>query len=441
MICKKCGENNGEKAKFCGNCGSPLEAEPQKTKKKPYKVLIIVACFVIVAAVIISAFTVEAKIREGKYQNCITKAENYLEAFDYENAVEMYLMAIKIDPKQKKPYEQLAEIFVLQEQYDEAIEILEKGEKKVSKEKDSLSAKKKEIKNGGKYTWAVKPTIEADDINYITDQSYGENTLNGVQLQYMSPYAVIEKGGNVSLIDMGGRIIGSFNYQQVGCWYGYMYTLSNDNRTDCLEHDKLEPLLGIGDGGPQRCAYYWCSGLHHIDENTSWEDLVCQPYTAIPVKQSNDIITGDHKETYLKWKSLPGGYAICKDDQLVTDFIYDKCGSLSDGVFAVCKDGKWGYVDEQGNEVIPMEYDSSWKKDIEQYYYGNDEEEEFCYSASDGYIPLVKGGKWELRDVTGKLTVLPGVFEEIRPVYDGKCWVKKNGKWGVIKLEDESNDE
>ena len=133
MICKKCGENNGEKAKFCGNCGSHLEAEPQKTKKKPYKVLIIVACFVIVAAVIISAFTVEAKIREGKYQNCITKAENYLEAFDYENAVEMYLMAIKIDPKQKKPYEQLAEIFVLQEQYDEAIEILEKGEKKVSK--------------------------------------------------------------------------------------------------------------------------------------------------------------------------------------------------------------------------------------------------------------------------------------------------------------------
>ena len=184
--------------------------------------------------------------------------------------------------------------------------------------------------------------------------------------------------------------------------------------------------------------------MHHIDENTTWESDVCQPYTAIPVKQSNDIIAGEHedtylnhKDTYLRWKSLQGGYAICKDGQLVTDFIYDKCGSFSDGVFAVCKDGKWGYVDEQGNEVIPMEYDSSWKKDMEQYYYGNDEEEEFCYSASDGYIPLVKGKKWELRDVTGKLTVLPGVFEEIRPVYDGKCWVKKNGKWGVIKLEDE----
>ena len=26
------------------------------------------------------------------------------------------------------------------------------------------------------------------------------------------------------------------------------------------------------------------------------------------------------------------------------------------------------------------------------------------------------------------------LFEEIRPVQDGKCWVKKDGKWGVIRL-------
>ena len=30
---------------------------------------------------------------------------------------------------------------------------------------------------------------------------------------------------------------------------------------------------------------------------------------------------------------------------------------------------------------------------------------------------------------------MPGVFEKICPVYDGKCWVKRNGKWGVIALE------
>jgi hypothetical protein len=46
----------------------------------------------------------------------------------------------------------------------------------------------------------------------------------------------------------------------------------------------------------------------------------------------------------------------------------------------------------------------------------------------------VKDGVWELRDIDGNVVLKPGIFEEIRPVYDNKCWVKKDGKWGVIQL-------
>ena len=52
-------------------------------------------------------------------------------------------------------------------------------------------------------------------------------------------------------------------------------------------------------------------------------------------------------------------YALDNNGSLVTDFIYDECGSLSDGLFAVCQDGKWGYVNEQGDIVIPIEYDKT----------------------------------------------------------------------------------
>ena len=34
--CKYCGTNNGEEAKYCTNCGSPLSAQPRREESKPY---------------------------------------------------------------------------------------------------------------------------------------------------------------------------------------------------------------------------------------------------------------------------------------------------------------------------------------------------------------------------------------------------------------------
>ena len=45
-----------------------------------------------------------------------------------------------------------------------------------------------------------------------------------------------------------------------------------------------------------------------------------------------------------------------------------------------------------------------------------------------------------MRNTSGKLVIASGVFEKICPVYDGKCWVKKDGKWGVIQLKNAKGD-
>lgn len=75
--------------------------------------------------------------------------------------------------------------------------------------------------------------------------------------------------------------------------------------------------------------------------------------------------------------------------------------------------------------MIPIKYDASWKHYNET---NGDKEKEFCYAATEGYVPLVKDGKWEMRNSKGDLVISSGAFEEILPVYDGKCWVKKDGK-------------
>ena len=38
---------------------------------------------------------------------------------------------------------------------------------------------------------------------------------------------------------------------------------------------------------------------------------------------------------------------------------YDGAGSFSDGLAHVKKDGKWGLIDPNGKEAIPCEYDSA----------------------------------------------------------------------------------
>ncbi|MGI6012478.1 MAG: WG repeat-containing protein [Ruminococcus sp.] len=49
------------------------------------------------------------------------------------------------------------------------------------------------------------------------------------------------------------------------------------------------------------------------------------------------------------------GY-INEDGELVLDFQYDDAQSFQNGFAAVCIDGKWGYIDEQGTVVIQPEF-------------------------------------------------------------------------------------
>ena len=44
---------------------------------------------------------------------------------------------------------------------------------------------------------------------------------------------------------------------------------------------------------------------------------------------------------------------------------YDYLGVLYDGMACVCMNGKWGYIDKTGNQVIPCVYD-----DVERFFNG-----------------------------------------------------------------------
>ena len=56
-----------------------------------------------------------------------------------------------------------------------------------------------------------------------------------------------------------------------------------------------------------------------------------------------------------------GRFAVAASDgTLLTDFVYEAACMGTDEAIAVCKEGKWGYVDTAGREIIPCEYDAFW---------------------------------------------------------------------------------
>lgn len=82
------------------------------------------------------------------------------------------------------------------------------------------------------------------------------------------------------------------------------------------------------------------------------------------------------------------------------------------GLAAVKKNGKYGYIDKDGNTAIPFEYDR-------------------CYDFYDGVAKVEKNGKIGYIDKLGK-TVAPIEYEDGGNAFENRIWVKKNGKIGFI---------
>ncbi len=146
----------------------------------------------------------------------MSQAEKYLEELDYENAEAFYLSAIEIDPKKKEPYLKLSDIYIAEEEFDKAVEILELAEVVQAEddemEMEDVTKRKEELMNCISYEWVLEPAIEADDIYYVALIDDNQYSFNERCRQFESPYAVIEKDGALGLIDAEGEIPGGMNY-------------------------------------------------------------------------------------------------------------------------------------------------------------------------------------------------------------------------------------
>ena len=444
---------NKKDAKFCAGCGTSLETVEEqkevpnsgksKNKGKKYLFAGLAGVHVIIAIIVAGIWVMKENQVKKQYQNHLASGQKYLEELNYESAEDSYLKAMAIDPKEPEPYLKLIDTYIAQEKYDDAVKIAKQAQKKVpEKDVEEFQKLEQEYDSVINYEWVVEPTIEADDIYYVRLGSGERKSENERRKQYESSYAVIQQGEKLGLIDMNGTMRTGMDY----AWIESGYLMEKLDKTglsyyDAFYNDELHPDI-ITDFFDEKGQYiYYQKALHNLAEWEGWAYTFQEPEQTIPVRNAEGTI--EVSDPYAWWNQQRGKYGLYKNGTMITDFIYGECGSVSEGLIAVKKDDKWGYVDENGNEIIPIEYDASWQQFEDETVVATQERKiiDFCYGASGGYIPLVQEGKWKLADLEGKTAIPTGIFEKICPVYHGKCWVKKDGKWGVIAIGTTENSD
>lgn len=437
MKCSKCGKENSDSAKFCACCGTSLNVNFQKTKGR--KGLIFFGIIIILVAVVIGyVFIYQKKYQEKQFKEMVDTGNRYLEEMEYEQAEDLYLQAISIDPKQKEPYLGLIDVYVAQEKYEFVVKTAEKAVEEVP---DEIRGEFEEIIHEWEsivdYTWIVNPQIEAEDINYICGKPYETDDYylieNDRNAQYMCSYAVLtEKDGLKKFINMEGKFFNvgdAISGQIESATNGYIFKTENGGMFT-FDGNELGQWTG-GDGAAGINWYYYSGNLYDAG---NLEETVIRTQNlpiAIPLPTTDSITSNISYGELEEWfNQYTTGYIIMNKGEIKTDVVYEECGPSRDGLMAVCVNGKWGYVNEDGKEIIPPEYDPSWTLNDSD----TENRQEYCYAASGGFVVLRKDSRWELKYTDGTTALPAGIFEEIRPVYNGKCWVKKNGKWGVIQV-------
>lgn len=92
--------------------------------------------------------------------------------------------------------------------------------------------------------------------------------------------------------------------------------------------------------------------------------------------------------------------------------LYDGFDCISEGLVGVAKNGKLGFLDIKGNEIVQLIYDDSYR-----FY--------------DGSVGVKKYGKWGLINKSGK-QILPFIYDDFIDYYNGCAGVVRGYQWGMI---------
>lgn len=282
--------------------------------------------------------------------------------------------------------------------------------------------------------WAVEPTITADNIDVprMERGSSNETDYNAYSLHLDNGLCVVESGGRYGLIDYAGNLVVPAEYSEITVGINGRYALTQDQQNYfTLAGDGS--LTALGDkvyinvlGTAPNRQVYWVPDRGAMYLSGGVDTYLEFPYTSsAPV--AAQVVTAVEYECATAWD----GVVLTDGAAPVTDTRYEAAGGYRCGLIPVRQDGAWGYLDAQGQTVLPFEFEANW--DLANAGLNNPDLA-LPYGASAGYIVVSRDGQDALYTVGGECVIDFGAYEELRPVHGDKLWARQNGQWGVLQL-------
>ncbi|MBS5523857.1 MAG: WG repeat-containing protein [Clostridiales bacterium] len=436
--------------------------KPPGKGKKALWVIMGAIFIVIIAAVVI--FTFLWKKPKKDYADIILEGNRYYREANYGKAEDTYFKALEMNPEGAEGYFCLSDVYIAMNDTQRAVEILEQGYERTGSEQllekaGELTGDKNISESGGETTlpedtvqtknlptdnavakpsgesalpanasnvivWSLEPSIVADNIMPVLGCTPEEDI-------YATDVSMIVQNGLAGLVNISGQIVLEPQYRYILKCSGQLYAVMPDGSSRLLNEDYTLNEDGSHNHSQFSYSYLWDDSqktvfrMIHNAEGTTVEENPFQMGENMLVP----VIAGTRESFSLDHPK----YALASSQGLCTDFIYENTGKSSwEGMIAVLRDGKWGFCNSKGEEVIPCEYDGAEYVDVaaqEGLSYTQAEP----YGYSGGYAAVKKDGLWGFLDKNGNIAV-PFVFDEARPVQGENAWVKYQGKWGKVSL-------
>lgn len=176
-----------------------------------------------------------------------------------------------------------------------------------------------------------------------------------------------------------------------------------------------------------------------VDDTYDYQKLNVYTFSGTPIEQvyAPDLvgiqqgIWDDEYAGYLVDNSAHFAVAD-KNGTILTDFDYQDACMAGESLIAV-KDaaGNWGYCDQSGALVIPCIYQPQMSLSI------MNETVEYPYADLSGMVVVKnQSGQKLILDVYGNEIISAGQYEDLAPARDGCVWAKQNGLWGLLQVQD-----
>ncbi len=309
----------------------------------------------------------------------------------------------------------------------------------------------------------VGVTVSADNIQYYPCDV---KDSQGNALDY--DFSVIERNGKYGLIDFNGEEVlpvtyGPIREMSARVAGNQLYIGENIYLPDynVLKDGQLEQPAYYPEGDPREDVYWYNGqwvllGLMGVYDRTNTADsYVSSMYenyekaeyikyynyyssatlwntsAVIPVREiletTENMMPYGNSVYSDKW-----GLLDIKNNKMVSGFVYDEIDfehGFSNGLLAAKKDGKWGYINEQGEVVIDFIYDECSALE------GCEGKQVKAYPARNGYILVCVDNKYGFVDLKGN-TVIEPIYDDASQVNkDGKFWLCQNGEWELYKFD------